>query len=204
MTSECKSLDISRIKSILEKERQEREKFSSSTSKDTLRKAAILIPFVCVDGCWSLLFTRRADTLKNHRGQVSFPGGGMELGDNNPVDTALRETYEEIGLKRSEIQIIGNLPDFITISDYQVTPVVSYVDWPVPLEISAYEVSRVFTIPIDWLRDPSNWEERLYSHPNGLYGTVIFYNLFDGELLWGISAKITIDLLNLLDKKMFN
>ncbi len=54
MTSECKSLDISRIKSILEKERQEREKFSSSTSKDTLRKAAILIPFVCVDGCWSL------------------------------------------------------------------------------------------------------------------------------------------------------
>lgn len=203
MNSKCKSLDISRIQSILENERKKRETIFSTTSKDNLRKAAILIPFVCVDGCWSLLFTRRADTLKNHRGQVSYPGGGMENGDKNPVDTALRETQEEIGLKRSEIQIIGNLPDFITISDYQVTPVVSCVDWPVPLEISADEVSRVFTIPIDWLRDPNNWEERLYSHPNGLYGTVIFYNLFDGELLWGISAKITIDLLNLLDNTIF-
>jgi hypothetical protein len=64
------------------------------------------------------------------------------------------------------------------------------------------EVSRVFTIPVDWLKNSNNWEERLYSHPNGLYGTVIFYNLYDGELLWGISAKITIDLFNLLDEKI--
>ncbi len=204
MNSECKSLDIFKIQSILEFERKKKEESSPKINSGFLKKAAVLIPFVCVENRWSLLFTRRADTLKNHRGQVSFPGGGMEDGDHTPIDTALRETYEEIGLKRSEVQIIGNMPDFITISDFLVTPVVSCVDWPVPLEISADEVSRVFTIPIDWLRNSENWEERTYSHPNGLYGTVIFYNLYDGELLWGISAKITIDLLNILGHKIFN
>jgi len=204
MESECKSLDIKRIQYLLDHERIKRDEINTQINQGTLKKAAILIPFVCVDGCWSLLFTRRADHLKNHRGQVSFPGGGMDREDETLVDTALREANEEIGLKKTGIHIIGLMPDFITNSDYLVTPIVAWVDWPVQLEISTNEVSRVFTIPVDWLKSSNNWEERLYSHPNGLYGTVIFYNLFDGELLWGISAKITIDLLTILDQKIFN
>ncbi len=203
MKSDCKSIDIKRIQNLLDLEREKRNTTNSQTIHKTLKKAAILIPFVCVDGCWSLLFTRRADSLKNHRGQVSFPGGGMDEEDGSPVETALREANEEIGLRKNAIHIIGLMPDFITNSNFLVTPIVSWVDWPVPLEISNYEVSRVFTIPVDWLKNSNNWEERLYSHPNGLYGTVIFYNLFDGELLWGISAKITIDLFNILDEKIF-
>ncbi|PKO05558.1 MAG: CoA pyrophosphatase [Chloroflexi bacterium HGW-Chloroflexi-3] len=199
MKSDCKSLDIKRIQYLLDQERKKRYETISQINYSTLKKAAILIPFVCVDGCWSLLFTRRADSLKNHRGQVSFPGGGMDKQDATPTETALREANEEIGLKKTGIHIIGLMPDFMTNSNYMVTPVVSWVDWPVPLEISNHEVSRVFTIPVDWLKNSNNWEERLFSHPNGLYGTVIFYNLYDGELLWGISAKITIDLLNILD-----
>jgi len=204
MKSDCKSIDIIRIQHLLDLEQNKRNEINSQITYGTLKKAAILIPFVCDDGCWSLLFTRRADSLKNHRGQVSFPGGGMERDDRTLVETALREANEEIGLKKTGIHIIGHMPDFITNSNYVVTPIVSWVDWPVPLEISNHEVSRVFTIPIDWLKNSNNWEERLYSHPNGLNGTVIFFNLYDGELLWGISAKITIDLFNILDEKIFS
>jgi 8-oxo-dGTP pyrophosphatase MutT (NUDIX family) len=204
MKSDCKSLDIKRIQHLLDIERKKRNEISSQISQSALKKAAILIPFVCVDGCWSLLFTRRADSLSNHRGQVSFPGGGMDEEDGTLVETALREANEEIGLKRTGIHIIGLMPDFVTNSNYLVTPIVSWVEWPVPLEISNHEVSRVFTIPVSWLMNANNWEERLYSNPKGLYGTVIFYNLYDGELLWGISAKITIDLFSILDEKIFN
>jgi 8-oxo-dGTP pyrophosphatase MutT (NUDIX family) len=198
MNQECFSLDIKNIQVLLDNQRKRSEPFDNQLKNKLIKKAAILIPFVCVNGCWSLLFTRRAETLKNHRGQVSFPGGGMEKNDKTPEETAIREAYEEIGLKQSGIHIIGNMPEFITISDYLVTPIISWVDWPVPLELSKNEVSRVFTIPIEWLQDKNNWEERVYSHPSGSYGSVIFYNLFDGELLWGISAKITIELLNIV------
>ena len=197
MSNECNTLRIDNIKNILQFERKKSIN-SQSSIKSELKQAGILIPFVCVDGCWSLLFTRRADNLKSHQGQVSFPGGGKEEQDENIIDTALREAYEEIGLKTSGIHVIGLMPDFVTNSDFLVTPVVAWVDWPVPLEISIDEVSRVFTIPIQFLRNEKNWEERIYTHPSGWYGSVIFYKLYDGELLWGISAKITVDLLRMI------
>jgi 8-oxo-dGTP pyrophosphatase MutT (NUDIX family) len=200
MNSECKPLDISKIQLLLRNEREKKKEISLKLRYRELKKAAILIPIVCVNGHWSLLFTRRAETLRNHRGQVSFPGGGMDNQDKSPEETALREAHEEIGLEYSDVQIIGNMPDFITISDFLVTPVVCYINWPVPLEISTDEVVRVFTIPIDWLRNTDNWEERLVFQTNGSSGKVIYFNLFDDELLWGISAKITIDLLKILDK----
>jgi len=199
MKDDCKALNLKEIQSKLEIARKKASPiYITETNTTILQKASVLIPFVCVDGCWSLIYTRRSDALKNHRGQVSFPGGGSEKADQSPIDTALRETYEEIGIQKSGIHIIDNMPDFVTNSNFIVTPVVAWVDWPVPLSISHKEVSRVFTIPIEWLRNKENWEERLYEFPNGLYGSVIFYNLFDGELLWGVSAKITIELFNIL------
>lgn len=197
MSNECNTLRIDNIKNILQFERNKSIN-SQSSNKNELKRAGILIPFVCVDGCWSLLFTRRADNLKSHQGQVSFPGGGKESQDETIIDTALREAYEEIGLKKSGIHVIGLMPDFVTNSDFLVTPIIAWVDWPVPLEISVDEVSRVFTIPIHYLKNEKNWEERIYTHPSGWYGSVIFYNLYDGELLWGISAKITVDLLRMI------
>jgi 8-oxo-dGTP pyrophosphatase MutT (NUDIX family) len=158
------------------------------------KKAAVLIPFVCENGIWSLLYTLRSEKLNKHSGQVSFPGGAMDPGDNSIVQTALRESKEEIGLQSESIKIIGIMPDFVTNSDFIITPIVVNLDWPVKLTLSKNEVSKVFTIPIQWLRDRDNWEERLYTHPSGWYGSVIFYKLYDGELLWGISAKITVEL----------
>jgi 8-oxo-dGTP pyrophosphatase MutT (NUDIX family) len=163
------------------------------------RRAAVLVAFVQDQNEWSLLYTRRSENLSNHRGQVSFPGGAMDPSDQTPMITALREAKEEIGINSNNIQILGSMSEFLTNSNYLVTPVVAIMDWPSELQISYAEVSRVFTIPIDWLRKKKNWEEKSYTHPDGMNGSVIFFQPYDGELLWGISARITVDLLNLLD-----
>ncbi len=131
---------------------------------------------------------------------MSFPGGAVEPQDQSLISTALRETYEEIGIYPDDIKVIGVMPEFQTISDFVITPIVAYLDWPVKLKISQDEVRRVFTIPVGWLKNPINWEERIFSHPNGWYGTVYFYKPYDGELLWGISAKITIELVRELTR----
>ncbi|MAT44469.1 MAG: coenzyme A pyrophosphatase [Anaerolineaceae bacterium] len=162
------------------------------------RQAAVLAPFVLIDSKWHLLFTRRSDSLKNHKGQVSFPGGAMDQSDQSPIETAFRETYEEIGVGVEALEIIGKMEAMMTNSNFLVTPVLAVMKWPVQLVISEAEVSKVFTIPLNWLADSNNWEERIYNHPNGWYGSVIFYQEYGGELLWGITAAITHRILKLI------
>lgn len=192
---ECKELNILNI----------RERLKSYTSihginlnfdQNKYKKAAVLVLLVCIDGEWNLLFTKRSDSLRNHKGQVSFPGGAKEVGDKDIIATAIREAQEEIGITCDNINIIGWMPEFLTISDYAVTPVIAVLDWPITLSISEDEVSKVFTIPVKWLQQPGIYEEKVYTHPSGVFGTVIFYNCYEGELLWGISAKITLELVS--------
>lgn len=151
-----------------------------------LRRAAVLIPLLRTDGQWSLLFTRRTDTVINHKGQVSFPGGAREAVDQTDEETALREAQEEIGLDPACVKVLGKLEPFETISRYEIIPIVARLDWPVRLTLSPQEVNRVFTIPVGWLGDCRNWSEVAYNHHR-----VIQYERYDGELLWGITASIT-------------
>jgi 8-oxo-dGTP pyrophosphatase MutT (NUDIX family) len=162
------------------------------------RQAAVLAPFVLVDSEWHLLFTRRSDSLKNHKGQVSFPGGAMDQTDQSPIETAYRETYEEIGVGVESLEVIGKMETMMTNSNFLVTPVLAVMKWPIKFIVSEAEVSKVFTIPLAWLADSKNWEERIYNHPNGWYGSVIFYEEYGGELLWGITAAITHRILKLI------
>jgi 8-oxo-dGTP pyrophosphatase MutT (NUDIX family) len=163
-----------------------------------LRQAAVLAPLVWFNHQWSLLFTRRTETVNNHKGQVSFPGGAAEPEDRSPEDTALREAYEEIGLRPEDVLVYGRLASRPTVSSFLVTPVVGRVRWPVELYISPHEVGRVFTIPLDWLADPANREERPRTLPTGRTIDVIYYQIYDDELLWGATARITLDLLKAL------
>ena len=195
----CESLDIESIKQAI-KNLKNKAAQNPTDSYNGYKKAAVLVPFVCDSAKWSLLYTRRSEKLSKHSGQVSFPGGAMEPQDSSLISTALRETYEEIGINPETINVLGVMPEFQTISDFVITPIVVYLDWPAKLTISEDEVRRVFTIPVGWLKNPANWEERIFSHPNGGYGTVYFYEPYDGELLWGISAKITIELIRELTK----
>ena len=160
-----------------------------------LKCAAVLVPLVWHEDEWHLLFTRRTDRVESHKGQVSFPGGACDEGETTPEETALREADEEIGLRATEINVLGRLANLITISFFRVTPVVGVVRWPAVFRVGEHEVARVFTIPLGWLADASNrWQFEI----PGRNRSVIAYHPYDGELLWGATARMTVDFLKVL------
>ncbi|MCL4562662.1 MAG: CoA pyrophosphatase [Chloroflexi bacterium] len=177
-------------------------KIDPATRQPTIESykfAAVLVPFVCRDKQWHLLMTHRAETVQDHKDQVSFPGGAAEEGDLSLAATALREAHEEIGLKPEDVNVLGYLPDIQTHTRYAITPVVAAIPWPYTFILSPDEVTRVFTIPLNYLAEPANHEERLYSPPGRREKRpVVFFRPFDGEILWGISASITLQLLKTL------
>ena len=160
-----------------------------------LKCAAVLVPLVWQDDEWHLLFTRRTDKVESHKGQVSFPGGACDEGETLPEQTALREAEEEIGLQASGIRVLGRLANLITISYFRVTPVVGVVKWPTVFRVGEHEVARVFTIPLGWLANETNrWQFEI----PGTKRSVIAYHPYDGELLWGATARMTVDFLKVL------
>lgn len=163
------------------------------------RPAAVLIPFLRKDEAWHILFTRRNADLPEHSGQVAFPGGRADQTDSGPEETALREAQEEIGLDPTDVRILGRMYDFLTITNYTVIPVIGVIPWPYPLRLAHAEVSRVFTIPLDWLADPENREVRQRPLPPPFAPVpVIYFKTYEGELLWGASAAFTLGLLEIL------
>ena len=166
---------------------------------DVFRRAAVLIPLLCEKGELSLLFIRRTETVQDHKGQVSFPGGAVEPEDRDIINTALRETWEEVGISPEEIKILGCMREYHTISRFSIVPVVGVVPWPYQLNLSKEEVSRAFTIPLSWLAVSSHHSEKPYSRPDGRVENVIFFEPFDGDLLWGITARITLNFLQILE-----
>jgi 8-oxo-dGTP pyrophosphatase MutT (NUDIX family) len=150
--------------------------------------AAVLIPLVWFGNEWHLIYTRRADRVETHKGQVSFPGGACDPGEETPEQTALREVDEEIGVHPQDVRVLGKLASMITITSFRVTPVVGVVQWPYAFRVENAEVARVFTMPLSWLADRSNrWEFKLPSREYSL----IVYHPYDGEILWGATAVMT-------------
>ncbi len=162
------------------------------------RKASVLIPLYWYGGEWNVLFTRRSEKVNDHKGQVAFPGGAIDPDDKNAYKAALREANEEIGLEPSDAQILGRLKDYWTISDYIVSPIVARINWPVPLVINPVEVSRVFSIPLSFLADINNIETKIFTFPDGRETRLFSFLPYDGEIVWGITARITIRLLKVL------
>jgi len=164
------------------------------------RSAAVLLPLLLHNSIWHLLYIHRTQHKDDpHSGQVAFPGGSRDLNDPDPISNALRETYEELGVEPSDVKILGQLNDFVTITGYQVTPVVGLIPWPYDLKIARHEVSHCFTIPLDWLANPANYiiQERQLPDPYPSI-PVIYYHMYDGEVLWGASAKFTLSLIDVL------
>jgi len=173
--------------------------YLSQMLPDPPRPAAVLIPLLRQDGAWFILYTRRTATLAEHSGQVAFPGGRADEGDPDPETTALREAYEEIGMQPARVRVLGRLDDFVTVTNYRVTPVVGVIPWPYILHLELEEVSRAFTIPINWLANPANYEIRLRTLPAPYAPVrVIYFQPYDGEVLWGASARFTLALLKIL------
>lgn len=157
--------------------------------------AAVLVPLVWHANEWHLLYTRRTDKVESHKGQVSFPGGACDEGETTPEQTALREADEEVGIHPQDVKVLGRLGNLITITYFRVTPVVGVVKWPTVFRVGEHEVARVFTIPLGWLANPSNrWQ---FERP-GTQRSLIAYHPYDGELLWGATARMTVDFLKVL------
>ena len=163
--------------------------------KRSLKCAAVLIPLTFYAGEWHLLFTRRTETLNDHSGQVSFPGGQCDPEDETHEETALREADEEIGLRRKDVTLLGRVNEVITVTYYEITPIVGVFDFPYSFTVSTVEVGRVFTMPVNWLANPRNYWE--FQHPLAHHPTIA-YHPFDGELLWGATARIVQNFLRTL------
>ena len=161
---------------------------ADATGDNEPKCAAVLIPMAWFEDEWHLLYTRRTNKVETHKGQVSFPGGACDPGEETPEQTALREAEEEIGMHPQDVRVLGRLAPMITITSFRVTPVVGVVKWPYAFRVENAEVARVFTMPLSWLAEKSNrWEFKLPSREYGL----IVYHPYDGEILWGATAAMT-------------
>ena len=160
------------------------------------RRASVLVPIVARAGELTMLFTRRTAHLRNHSGQIAFPGGGAEPGDASAEATALREAHEEIGLEPARVEVLGRLSDYHTRTDYRVTPVVGLVAPPVELRLDAHEVEEAFEVPLAFLLDPANHQR----HQREFQGrTVPFYAIpYRDYYIWGATAGMLINLYRFL------
>ena len=158
----------------------------------TLRPAGVLIPVIERAAGLAVLLTQRSAELKHHAGQVSFPGGRMEDRDPDVVQTALRETHEEVGIPPASVAVVGYLPPMPTITGYAVTPVVGLVDEGVPLRIDRTEVEYAFEVPLAFLLDRRNEQALEREYRGRRIPTVEFH--YEGERIWGATAHILVEL----------
>lgn len=157
--------------------------------------AAVLVPMYLDRGEWNVLYTRRTDTVDVHRGQVSFPGGRIDPEDAGPLQAALREANEEVGIQPRDVAVLGTLGRLLTITQFEVTPVIGHIAWPCELRLNTQEVACAFGVPLRWLADPSHVRRTLRQPP--IPGREIQVYTFDpylGETIWGATARITLDL----------
>jgi len=165
-----------------------------SQKRVDFRCAAVLVPLVKdeQDGEWQVIFTRRAEHLKHHPGQISFPGGGFENNDRNLSHTAIRETSEEIGINPEHIHLIGRLPQQRTISQYNVTPFVGTIAPEHQISLDTNEVAEVFRAPLAFVTAPTNQQrvtENIQGKDFSFY--VIRYKQYN---IWGATARILVNL----------
>ena len=161
------------------------------------RPAAVLIPLFHDAGQWHVLLTERTDLVEDHKGQVAFPGGRVDAQDADRVATALREAEEEVGLKREDVTVLGQIDELITVSQYRITPVIGTFPWPYAFTLSQTELSEVFTVPLCWLAEPANLEVRQRQPLIPGRPIEVYYFHYNGHTIWGVTARIILNLLRI-------
>ena len=164
------------------------------------RPAAVLLPMFRDDSDWQLVYTRRTDHVEAHRGQVSFPGGAIEANDGSARETALREAQEEIGLASEDVDILGRLDTLLTVTQFQITPFIGLIPWPYTFQPNPDEVANIFSVPLSWLMDADNLETQSRQPiPNGPTFPVYYFKPYKGEVIWGATARITLNFLAVIE-----
>jgi 8-oxo-dGTP pyrophosphatase MutT (NUDIX family) len=161
------------------------------------REAAVLMPFFKLKNEPYLLLTLRTHEVETHKGQISFPGG-MREGEEDLWTTALRETYEEVGIESSKIKPLGKFHDYISITSYRVSPFAGYIETPFQTVPQAREVAEILYVPIKIFLDPKLLRiEKTDKYPGETH--VCFYT-FGAHQIWGLTARIIRDFFDMLQK----
>ncbi len=178
-----------------------RERLRSASARDLAphshKRAAVLVPiFEATDSAY-LLLTKRTDKVEHHKGQISFPGGGEEPGDRDLLDTALRETYEEIGLDPSAVEVWGRLDETETVvSGFAITPYVGRIPPPDGLRPNPNEIDQIITVPLEVFLNPAQRRvERVVRE--GQEWELIFFD-YPPHVIWGATARIISSMIRVL------
>lgn len=159
--------------------------------------ASVLIPLVVREDGLTVMLTQRSEHLTDHGGQISFPGGRWEESDASPIETALRETEEEVALDRRHVEVLGTLPDYFTGTGYRVTPVAAIVQPPFTISADPKEVAEVFEVPLVFLMDGAHHQLRDVELPSGVRRT--FYTMpYQRYFIWGATAGMLRNLFHFL------
>lgn len=159
-------------------------------------RAGVLVPLIQVAGTYDLLFMKRTDSVETHKGQISFPGGMMDDGDSDIVQTALREAHEELGINPADVTVVGSLDDLATPSRFVITPVVGLIEVPPLFVPNTTEVADVFQVPLEFFADPENGRVEIRRF-KGENHEVWFYES-GSHTIWGATAMIIRSLLRIL------
>jgi len=158
--------------------------------------AAVLVPLFKKGEDCHLLFTKRSDQVKHHKGEISFPGGVVDEEDLELINTALREAHEEIGLKKSDVQILGILDDIVTITEFIVTPIVGLFPYPYPFKVSEVEIAELIEVPLSsLLREKSFSDKEII---RGGQKEIVYAYQYEKHIIWGATARILKQFLDLI------
>jgi len=167
--------------------------------RSDLVSAAVLLPITDHDGP-HILFTKKSEAVPHHKGQFSFPGGICEERDASRVETALREAWEEVRIPAESVEVLGLLDDTATrATPFIITPVVGIIRGPVEFKPDGREIERVIEVPLDLLRDPSIFRTEIWER-GGEPHLVHFYQVSVEDVVWGATARILKQFLELVDR----
>ena len=162
----------------------------------SLIPAAVLLLLYPKDGEYCILLNKRTEEVEHHKGEISFPGGTRDPEDRDFLETALRETHEEMGIRPEDVTLLGELDDVVTRTGFGVRVYVGTIQYPYPFRPSAVEIAEVLEVPIRQLLDPSNRREEV-RWENGKTSTAYSYT-YGGHLIFGATARIMTQFLELL------
>ncbi len=154
--------------------------------------SAVLVAFIDRPEGLTVLLTKRTDHLAVHAGQISFPGGRLAAADQSPLDTALRESEEEIGLGRDRVRVLSRLDNYLVGTGYRITPILGLVPPPLELAPDPYEVADIFELPLDFALEPENYrrDSRMVNGVERRFNVLAF----EGHYIWGATASILVNL----------
>jgi 8-oxo-dGTP pyrophosphatase MutT (NUDIX family) len=168
----------------------------SPAAPEGLLPAAVLAPVFVAEGEMNLLFTQRTMHLKDHQGQISFPGGVKDAGDPDLLATALRETEEEIGLKPEGVEILGILGPVATVTGYWVNPFVALIPYPCEFHLNHHEVYRLLVVPLADFCVPGRWSTGPYRYKDRTVQVCCWKH--QDTVIWGATARMLLDFLSRL------